>query len=61
MSQYDVDFIGGDFNMSAFSTGDVFADPEFSAPGNSLWWELGALGRLRSRVRWVSHHAQAPV
>ena len=44
MTQYDVDFIGVDFNMSAFSTvGDVFADPEFSAPGNSLLWGLGAL------------------
>ena len=31
MKQHNVDFIGGDFNMSAFSTvGDVFADPEFS-------------------------------
>ena len=30
MKQHNVDFIGGDFNMSAFSTvGDVFADPEF--------------------------------
>ena len=30
--------------MRAFSTvGDVFADPEFSAPGNSLLWGLGAL------------------
>ena len=30
--------------MSAFSTvGDVFSDPEFSAPGNSLLWGLGAL------------------
>ena len=30
--------------MSAFSTvGDVFADPEFSAPGNSFHWGLGAL------------------
>ena len=44
MQQHNVDFIGGDFNMSAFSTvGDVFADPEFSAPGNSLLWGLGAL------------------
>ena len=34
----------GDFNMSAFSTvGDVFTDEEFSAPGNSLLWRLGAL------------------
>ena len=30
--------------MSAFSTvGDVFTDEEFSAPGNSLLWGLGAL------------------
>ena len=44
MKQYNVDFIGGDFNMSAFSTvGDVFSDPEFSAPGNSFLWGLGAL------------------
>ena len=42
--EYNVDFIGGDFNMSAFSTvGDVFTDQEFSAPGNSLLWGLGAL------------------
>ena len=42
--EHDVDFIGGDFNMSAFSTvGDVFTDDEFSAPGNSLLWGLGAL------------------
>ena len=44
MKQHNVDFIGGDFNMSAFSTvGDVFSDPEFSAPGNSFLWGLGAL------------------
>ena len=44
MQQHNVDFIGGDFNMSAFSTvGDVFSDPEFSAPGNSFLWRLGAL------------------
>ena len=43
MLEYKVDFIGGDFNMSAFSTvSDVFSDPEFSAPGHSLW-RLGAL------------------
>ena len=37
MKQHNVDFIGGDFNMSAFPTvGDVFSDPEFSAPGNSF-------------------------
>ena len=44
MQQHNVDFIGGDFNMSAFSTvGDVFLDPEFSAPSNSFLCRLGAL------------------
>ena len=44
MREQNVDFIGGDFNMSAFSmVGDVFTDDEFSAPGNSLPWGLGAL------------------
>ena len=44
MHQHNVDFIGGDFNMSAFSTvGNVFSDPEFAAPGNSLLWSLGGL------------------
>ena len=44
MKQHNVDFIGGDFNMSAFSTvGDVFSDSEFSALGNSFLWGLGAL------------------
>ena len=44
MKQHNVDFIGGDVNMSAFSTvGDVLSDPEFSAPGNSFLWGLGAL------------------
>ena len=44
MLEYNVDFIGGDFNMSAFYTvSDVFSDPEFSAPGHSCLWGLGAL------------------
>ena len=44
MREHNVDFIGGDFNMSALSTvGDVFSDTEFSAPGNSFLWGLGAL------------------
>ena len=44
MQQHNVNFIGGDFNMSAFCTfGEMFADPEFSAPGNSFLWGLGAL------------------
>ena len=44
MKQHNVDFIGGDFSMSAYSTvGDVFSDTEYSAPGNSFLWGLGAL------------------
>ena len=44
MKKHNVDFIGGDFNMGAFSTvDDVFSDPEFSAPGNPFLWGLGAL------------------
>ena len=44
MLEFKVDFIGGDFNMIAFSTvSDVFSDPEFSAPGHSCLWGLGAL------------------
>ena len=44
MKQHNVDFIGSDFDMSALSTvGDVFSDPEFSAPGNSFLWGFGAL------------------
>ena len=39
MKERNVDYIGGDFNMSAFSTvGEVFSDTEFSAPGNSFLW-----------------------
>ena len=36
MREHNVDFIGGDFS-------DVFSDPEFSAPGHSCLWGLGAL------------------
>ena len=44
MWKHNVDFSGSDFNMSAFSTvSDVFSDPEFSAPGHSCLWGLGAL------------------
>ena len=44
MKQNNVDFIGGDFNMSAFSTvGDVFSDTEITAPSNSFLCGLGAL------------------
>ena len=48
MLEHNVDFIGGDFNMSAFSTvSDVFSDPEFSAPGHSCLWGLGASDEQR--------------
>ena len=51
MVQHNVDLIGGDFNMSAFSTvGDVFSDPEFSPPGNSFLWGLGALEEQPERT-----------
>ena len=44
MLEFKVVVIGGDFNMCAFSTvSDVFSDPEFSAPGHSCLWGLGAL------------------
>ena len=44
MQQYNVDLIGGDFNMRAFSTvGNVFSDAEFLASGNALLWGLGAV------------------
>ena len=49
LREYTVDFIGGDFNMSAFSTvGDVFTDEEFSAPGNSLLWGTWCTGGAES-------------
>ena len=39
--------------MSAFSTvGDVFTDAEFSAPGNSLLWGLGALEEPNRECTW---------
>ena len=55
MHQHNVDYIGGDFNMSAFSTvGDVFSDTEFSAPGNSFLWRVGALEEPnRERTRFL--------
>ena len=41
MRELNVDFIGGDFNMSAFSSvGDVFSDTEFSVPVGT--WCTGA-------------------
>ena len=58
--QHNVDFIGGDFNMSSFSTAsDVFSDPEFSAPGTSFSVRIRCAGKPGSRVHWVSNHAKA--
>ena len=55
MKQHNVDFIGGDFKMSAFCTvGDVFSDTEFSAPANSFLWGLGALEEpIRERTGFL--------
>ena len=51
LCEYNVDFIGGDFNMSAFSTvSDVFSDPEILAPGRSCLWGLG---------RWMNNIVSA--
>ena len=60
MREHNVDFIGGDFNMSAFSTvGDVFTERGiFSA------WQFTSVGtwctgRAESRMCWFSSHAKA--
>ena len=55
MKPHNVDFIGGDFNMSASSTvGDVFTDPEFAAPDISLLWGLGAFDSTVSALGFSS-------
>ena len=49
MKLFDVDFVGGDFNMAVKGpAADVFSDAEFMAPGSSLLWEAG--GRERDNV-----------
>ena len=58
MVQHNVDFIGGDFNISAFPTiGDVFSDPEFAAPGQcsllGKWWS----GRDLQQLHGLPHHS----
>ena len=58
MHQHNADFMGGDFSKSAFSSvGDVFSDPEFAAPGNSLLWAVWTTHVVNARV---PNHAQAP-
>ena len=62
MKQHNVDVIGGDFNMSAFSTvGDVFSDPEFSAPGKSFLGAIGALEAANRECTGFSHYAEATI
>ena len=46
MREHNVDFIDGDFNMSALSTvGDVYSDPEFLAPGYFVSVETSCVAR----------------
>ena len=62
MKQHNVDFIGGDFNMSAFSTvGDVFSDTVFSAPGNSFLCGLGALDEPNRERTWMHTAATSTI
>ena len=49
MKLFDVDLVGGDFNMAVKGpAADVFSDAELMAPGSSLLWEAG--GRERDNV-----------
>ena len=44
MKLFDVDFVGGDFNMAVKGpVADVFSDAEFMAPGSSPLWGAGGL------------------
>ena len=44
MKLFDVDFVGGDFNMAVKGpVADVFSDAEFMAPGSSPLWRAGGL------------------
>ena len=44
MKLFDVDFVGGDFNMAVKRpVADVFSDAEFMAPGSSPFWGAGGL------------------
>ena len=62
IKQHNVDFIRGDFNTSALSkVGDVFSDPEFSAPGNSFLWGLGALEEQHRERTGFLIMRQAPI
>ena len=44
MKLFDVDFVGGDFNMAVKGpVADMFSDAEFMAPGSSPLWGAGGL------------------
>ena len=44
MKLFDVDFVGGDFNMALKGpVADVFSDPEFISPGSTPLWGAGGL------------------
>ena len=44
MKLFDVDFVGGDFNMAVKGPmADVFSDSEFMAPGSVPLWGAGGL------------------
>ena len=61
MREHNVDFIGGDFNMSAFSTvSDVFSDPEFQllvihVCGGSVRW-MNSIGNVLASSSCPSAH-----
>ena len=62
MLEHNVDFIGGDFNMSAFSTvSDVFSDPRVFSPWSFMPVGTGCFGRATSGMYWLPHHAQASI
>ena len=49
MELFDVDFVGGDFNMAVKGpVADVLSDPEFMAPGSIPLWGTGGLQKDNS-------------
>ena len=62
MLQHNIDFIGGDFHMSAFSTvGDVVRRPRVFNSRQLFLVGAWCLGRLLSEMHGVSHHAEATI
>ena len=61
MQPHNVDFTGGDYYMSAFSTvGDVFG-PRIFSTRQFVPVETRCAGGAESRAHWVSHHAKASI